>query len=91
MARLQVRELAEAQGLNISQLLLKATRLSPRSKLSYPTVHAIWHNKTKRPDLDTLTAIARALGVEPGDLIVADQEGAAEAQNINVPALAVAV
>ncbi len=90
MARLQVRELAEAQGLNISQLLLKANRLSPTSKLSYPTVHALWHNKTKRPDLDTLVTIARALNVEPGDLIVQSAEEDPEARNINGPGLALA-
>jgi DNA-binding Xre family transcriptional regulator len=74
MARLRVKELAEAKGMNISQLLLQANRLSPRSSLSYPTVHALWHNKTKRPDLDTLTVVARALEVEPGELIIAEEE-----------------
>ncbi len=74
MVRLQVKELAEAQGLNISQLTLKANRLTPGAKLSYPTVHALWHNRTQRPDLGTLAVVARALGVQPGDLIVADRE-----------------
>ena len=87
MARLRVRELAEARGLNISQLLLKANRLTPGSSLSYPTVHALWHNKTKRPDLDTLTAIARALEVEPGDLIIADGD---EVEGILMPGLVAA-
>ncbi len=90
MARLQVRELAEAQGLNISQLLLKANRLSATSKLSYPTVHALWHNKTKRPDLDTLVTVACALDVEPGDLIVQSVEEDPEARNIEIPGLALA-
>ncbi len=82
MARLRVRELAEARGMNISQLLLQANRLSPESSLSYPTVHALWHNKTKRPDLDTLAAVARALEVEPGDLISADGD---QQRGIKIP------
>jgi DNA-binding Xre family transcriptional regulator len=77
MARLQVKELAQARGLNISQLLLLANRLSPHSSLSYPTLHALWHNKTQRPDLDTLSVVARALAVEPGTLIVGDDALAA--------------
>jgi DNA-binding Xre family transcriptional regulator len=83
MARLQVKELAEARGLNISQLLLQANRLTPSAKLSYPTVHALWHNRTQRPDLATLSAIARALRVKPGDLIVED-----EADEISIRMLA---
>ena len=76
MVRLQVKELAEAQGLNISQLARQANRLTPRAKLSYPTVHALWHNRTQRPDLETLGAVARALGVQPGDLLVAESDDA---------------
>ena len=87
MARLRVKELAEARGLNISQLLLQANRLTPGAKLSYPTVHALWHNRTKRPDLDTLAAVARALDVEPGDLIVSDER---ESEGLSSPALATA-
>ena len=84
MARLRVRELAEARGMNISQLLLQANRLSPESSLSYPTVHALWHNKTKRPDLDTLAAVARALQVEPGELI-GSGDPKDDAQGITIP------
>ena len=71
---LQVKELAETQGLNISQLTLQANRLTPGARLSYPTVHALWHNRTQRPDLGTLAAIARALGVQPGELLVVDPD-----------------
>ncbi len=73
MARLRVREIAEQKGMNITDLQLQANRLA-NARLTYATVHALWHNKTKRPDLDTLAAVARALGVAPGELIVADQE-----------------
>jgi hypothetical protein len=37
--------------------------------LSYETVHNVYHNKTRRVDLDTLDALASALGCEPGELI----------------------
>ncbi len=73
MARLRVREIAEQKGMNITDLQLRANRIT-NARLTYATVHALWHNKTKRPDLDTLAAVARALGVEPGDLIVAEED-----------------
>lgn len=74
MARFRVRELAKQQGLSITQLHQKALRLSPDTTLAYNTVSSIWNNRTKRPDLDTLVAIARALGVEPGALISSDPD-----------------
>jgi DNA-binding Xre family transcriptional regulator len=43
--------------------------LSEATGLAYSTVWAIWTNKTRRADLDTLEKIAAALKVEPGDLI----------------------
>ncbi len=76
--------------MNISQLLLQANRLSPASSLSYPTVHALWHNKTKRPDLDTLTVIARALEVEPGELIIAGLVEEEDDRGITIPGLVAA-
>lgn len=87
MARLRVKELAEEQGLNISQLLNQANRLSPEASLSYPTVHALWHNRTQRPDLGTLAVVAKALGVRPGDLITSDEEAPV---NKRAPALVAA-
>jgi transcriptional regulator with XRE-family HTH domain len=74
MARFRVRELAEERGLNIAQLMNLANRMSPEASLSYPTVHGLWHNKTQRPDLDTLSVVAKALGVSPGDLITEEEE-----------------
>lgn len=70
MVRLRVREIAEEQGLNISQLHQRANQLTPGASLAYTTVLGLWYNRTKRPDLDSLAAVARALGVEPGELIV---------------------
>lgn len=67
MARLKVRELAEAQGFNI-------TTLAQEAEVSYPTMHALWHGRTLRVDLSTLSAVARALGVKAGELIVDEPE-----------------
>jgi transcriptional regulator with XRE-family HTH domain len=67
MPRLRVRELAEAQGLDIA-------KLARRADLGYGTVHALWHETTDSPGLKTLAAIARVLGVRIGDLIVEDSE-----------------
>jgi hypothetical protein len=78
MTRLRVKELAEEQGLSISGLVLKANRLAPDARLSYPTVHALWHNRTQRPALDTLTLVARALGVSVGSLLTDDDDAGQE-------------
>ncbi len=67
MARLRVRELAEAQGLDIA-------KLARRADLGYGTVHALWNGTTESPGLKTLAAIARVLGVRTGDLIVDEGE-----------------
>jgi DNA-binding Xre family transcriptional regulator len=87
MARFRVKELAEEQGLTITKLHQKALRLSPETTLAYNTVQAIWNNKTKRPDLDTLDAIAKALDVEPGQLIVRDDAGGepVDEEHLRVP------
>ena len=37
--------------------------------MDYTTAHAIYHNKATRVDLATLDALARALGIEPGELL----------------------
>lgn len=78
--RFRVRELAEAQGLNISQLWQKAIRDTPNHSMAYNTIADLWHNRTKRPSLDTLNAVATALGVEPGDLITNDPQPDAAAE-----------
>jgi DNA-binding Xre family transcriptional regulator len=44
-------------------------RLSQQTGLSYTTVHGIHSNRARRVDLDTLEALAGALGCAPGDLI----------------------
>ena len=87
MTRLRIRELAEEQGLNI-------TTLARKSNLSYTTAHALWHDKTDQLNRRTLDRLALALGVRVGDLFEGDpkpEQAKTEEQNINVPALAVAV
>ncbi len=82
MARLRVRELAEAQGLDIA-------KLARRADLGYGTVHALWNGTTASPGLKTLAAIARVLGVRTGDLI-ADEPIEETPVNKRTPVLAAA-
>ncbi len=62
MARWKLKEVAEAQGWNPHSLAIEA-------KLSYNTVRPIWFGMAKRADLETLSKLAKVLGVAPGDLI----------------------
>lgn len=62
-----IKEVAEAQGFNISSL-------ARRADLSYPTVHSLWHGHVVRVDLNTLAAVARVLGVRVIDLIEEDDQ-----------------
>lgn len=52
----RIKELAEEQGMNITQLANKAG-------LAYTMVYNLWMNKTQRPALSTLGAVAKALDV----------------------------
>lgn len=82
MTYLRVRELAQAQGMNI-------TDLSRKALISYTTAHALWHDKTDQLNRKTLDRVARALGVRVSDLFGGDP-GAGES-GVLVPALAAAV
>jgi DNA-binding Xre family transcriptional regulator len=64
--KLRVREVAEAQGLNIQEL-------SDKSKIAYSTVLDFWHDRVRRIDKDTLNRLCEALGVGPGVLIVREE------------------
>jgi DNA-binding Xre family transcriptional regulator len=44
-------------------------RVASDAGLSYETAHNVYWNKTRRVDLDTLDALASALGCDPGELI----------------------
>lgn len=63
MARYRIKEIAEAQDLD-------AAKLARRADLNYNTVASLWNDKTQRPDVGTLQAIANVLGVSIGDLFV---------------------
>ncbi len=65
MAHLIIKELAEKQGLNRSQLQIK-------SGVTLSLLHRYWSNRTESVTLDALEKIAKVLGVRPGDLIVSD-------------------
>lgn len=52
----RIKELAEQQNMNITQLANKAN-------MAYSMVYGVWMNKKKRPALTTLETIAKALGV----------------------------
>jgi len=74
MAKLVIKEVAEKQGLNQSQLQIKAG-VTPALMNRY------WRDKTESVTLSELAKIARALGVRTGDLI-ADEE--AEKEEVQV-------
>lgn len=74
MPNYRVKELAEKQGLTIARLHQEALRHSPGSRVAYRTVYDLWHNKTRRPDIETLRAVARALGVPVGNLLVNNED-----------------
>lgn len=67
MAKLIIRELAEARGFNRSQLQIK-------SGVTLPLLYRYWDNETVGVRLDALEKIANALGVKPQELIVSDAE-----------------
>jgi len=65
LAKLRVKEIAEAQGIKQSHLQIAAA-------ITPPLLYRYWHNKTTTINLAELEKIAIALRVEPGDLIVSD-------------------
>ena len=62
MARLQVREVAQAKGLDIA-------KLSRRADLAYKTVWQLWNDPDKDVSIKTLEKLADALEVTVNDLI----------------------
>lgn len=69
MYKLKVKEAAEAKGVNKSQL-------SRRSDLAMTTINQLWDGTRKDVRMQTLAAIAQALGVSISDLYeeIADNE-----------------
>lgn len=73
MVKLVIKEVAEQQGLNQSQLQIK-------SGVTPALMNRYWRSRTESVTLEELAKIARALGVRTGDLI-ADEE--AEKAEVN--------
>jgi DNA-binding Xre family transcriptional regulator len=65
MTHLRIKELAEAEGLNIKTL-------SEKAELAWTTVQPLWHETAKRYDHATLDRIAVALDVKVSDLFGGD-------------------
>lgn len=63
-----MKEIAEAQGYNVSSL-------QQRANVTYPTLYAIWNNQTRNPEFATLLKIANALNVATADLIEEEEDG----------------
>lgn len=67
MIRLIINKVAKNQGLNQSQLQIKAG-VTPQLLNRY------WHNHTQSVAFEPLEKIAKALGVRPGDLIEPEED-----------------
>ncbi len=67
MARLKLREIAEGQGLNMSQLQRK-------SGLTMGMIRRYWRNETTEVSLEALDKLAELLGVGPGELLTDEDE-----------------
>jgi hypothetical protein len=85
MTRLRIRELAEARGLNLSQLWGAVNRRTTQAEpIALNTMRRYWYStkdgKETGPDLelvnlDILVTIARVLGVSAGELLNEDELG----------------
>ena len=63
--RFRLLELLEAAGMS-------QTALHHQSGVAYSTINGMVLNKARQVSLDTLDALSKALGCEPGELIVRD-------------------
>jgi DNA-binding Xre family transcriptional regulator len=68
--RFRLQALLDAHDPPMSQ-----SELARRSGVSLVTVNAIANNRTKQVSLETLDALSRALGVEPGELLESSKKG----------------
>jgi len=76
MPRLVIKEIAESQGLNQSQLQIK-------SGVTPALLNRYWRNTADRVTLSELGKIALALGVEPGALITEDRQDEREEKRVS--------
>lgn len=66
VVRFRLQEILDSRDPPISQ-----SELARRSGISFATINNIANNRTAQVSLKTLGDLANALGVEPGDLLVA--------------------
>jgi DNA-binding Xre family transcriptional regulator len=64
MMKLTVKEVAEAKGIHT------AKALSVKAGIPYASVHRIWNGTVTMLALDTIERLCRALGVQPGMLMM---------------------
>ncbi len=67
MLRFRIKELAEARGMNRSQLQIK-------SGLSLGLIYRYWNNNTTQATFEALEKIAKALGVRPLELLTDEED-----------------
>lgn len=67
MIRLNIRETARLQGINQSQLQIK-------SGVTPQLLNRYWNNKVESVGFEALTKIAKALGVDPRNLLTIEEE-----------------
>jgi transcriptional regulator with XRE-family HTH domain len=67
MVRLQIKEIAQGQNMNRSQLQMKAG-------ITMPLLNRYWNNRTTSVNLEALGKIARTLGVSVCDLFINNEE-----------------
>lgn len=62
--RFRLQELLDSREPPMSQ-----SELARRAKISFVTVNSIANNRTSQVSLNTLDALSKALGIEPGELL----------------------
>ncbi len=67
VVRLQIKDIAQKQNMNRSQLQMKAG-------ITMPLLNRYWNNKTSSVNLEALGKLARALGVSVRDLLTDHEE-----------------
>ena len=67
MTKLRLQEIAQSQGLTISQI-------QRRTGLTMTMVRRYWYNQTRTVSLDAIDTLSALLKVHPGDLLVKEED-----------------
>jgi DNA-binding Xre family transcriptional regulator len=67
LSKLIIKQVADTKNIKQSQLQIKAG-------VTAQLLYRYWHNFTKSVELEQLERIAKALEVEPGELIVSEKQ-----------------